>query len=381
MVGVFSIFFLSAVIVTSNYDLYYIARALVDPSHEVYYLVDETETDPWKFQPQDVHIRILNRADVFIHNGTYEKKWLDEMIWKARNPKIVEGKEGHINISKYLSLKDSSNCFMLNKENIRRISVILSGFFRKLSPDFSEEFYEKRLSDFLAQVDNFFVEFSTTVSQYILGPFAIYSPCMIYLTDELKINYDFMVKKHDSERFTYRLARDASEVMKRMKVGLLISSFDIEKDAEVGFMSAETPILKIPAHLGRRFPDFKSIINGIEFVGDIEKFKKFYQEAMIKGAQDEKRKVQPTFTTGEIKGPELKVPEEKPPLEVQKYGYITSKYTSVVLRDNPSPVAAQAGKINGGERVLILDRQNEWVKVTDGKSIGWLRISVITFEQ
>lgn len=358
---------LSAVIVTSNYDLYYITKAVADPSHEIYYLVDETETKGTDFRPQDFHIRLLNRADVFIHTGTFERKWLSQALWEATNPKILEGQQGHIDISKYIQLHNSSNCFILNKEYVRRIATVLSGLLRKLSPDFSEQFYEKRLSDFFAEVDRFFTDLSTFVS--IIPPdSSIYSPCLKYFTDEFGIKYKLMIKKTDTEEFSYRAARDSSEIMKRIKSRLLITPHDIERSAEIGFISAEIPMIKIPTHLGKRFKDFQSIVAGITIIGDIPK--------AMNGTTG-RRKPEPPKEEEMI----TQIPPERPRAEIQVYGYITSRYTSVILRDRPSSTAAQAGRIPGGQRVLILEKQNEWVKVTDGKNIGWLRSSVVNIEQ
>jgi uncharacterized protein YgiM (DUF1202 family) len=75
------------------------------------------------------------------------------------------------------------------------------------------------------------------------------------------------------------------------------------------------------------------------------------------------------------------IPPEKEVTPLEEYAYISSKYTSLILRDRPSSQAAQAGKISGGSRVLVLEKQNEWVKVTDGKNIGWVRSSVLEFEK
>ena len=374
-VGTIAGFLISVVVVTSNYDLYFIAKSVADPSFEIYYIVDETVSNPYEFEPQDFHIRVLNRADVFIHTGTFEKKWLDEVLWKARNPKIIEGQDGYIDISKYIKFPDGSHCFILRKDYVKKVAVILSGYFQKLSPDFSERFYEKRLSDFFAEVDRFFNDLATAVFPYLERKFAIYSPCMQLISDEFKKDHDFVVKKTDDEDFSYSAARDTSEIMKRTKTYLLIAPSWIERQAEIGFMSAEIFILKIPTHLGKRFPDFNSIIKNIKFVGDMEKFMKL-GEIIREEPEAQKRK-----EIVDQRKREIPIPEESPPEELRKYGYITSKYTSVVLRDRPSSFAAQAGRVVGGERVLILDRRNEWVKITDGKSIGWVRISVVTLEE
>lgn len=357
---------LSAVIVTSNYDLYYITTRVVDPSHEVYYLVDETEMKGEDFRLQDFHIRLLNRADVFIHTGTFERRWLVQALWEARNPKVLEGRDGHIDISKYVQIRNGSNCFILSKDHVKRIASVISGLLRKLSPDFSEQFYEKRLSDFFAETDKFFSDLGTVVSIIPPGS-SIYSPCLRYFTDEFKIGYKLMVKKTDQEELSYRSARDSAEIMKRINSRVLISHHQMERDAEVGFLSAEIPIVKIPAHLGKKYGNFQALIGGIVVMGE------------IRWGPENGRGV-PGVVPKEEEGI-LRIPPEPPRAEIQTYGYITSRFTSVVLRDRPSAVAAQAGRISGGQRVLILEKQNEWFKVTDGRSIGWVRSSVLNVEQ
>lgn len=368
-----TLFLISVVIVTSNYDLYYIATKVADPSFEIYYLLDESDSSQEDFELTDFHVRLLNRADVFIHTGTFEKRWLSQALWKARNSKILEGREGHIDVSKYINGYADSNCFILNKEYVKRVASILSGFFRKLSPDFSSEFYEKRLSEFVSEVDNFFYGLEITVSSFVVTDFAIYSPCLKYLTDNFNLKYGMLIKKSESEKLSYGLARDSSEVMRRMKINLLLTPHNIERSAEIGFMSAEIFMLKIPVHLGRKYPDLSSILAGILFIGDIEKFRKNISNIQEIGKMEKEKK--------EVEGEITSIPPEKEGALLEEYAYISSKYTSLILRDRPSSQAAQAGKILGGSKVLVLERQNEWVKVTDGKNIGWVRVSVLEFEK
>lgn len=371
VIGVFTagIISASAVIVTSNYDLYYAVKSIADPSHQIYYIVDETVNDPYSFTPLESHIRLLNRADVFIHTGTFEKRWIGEALWLARNPKIVEGAIGHVDISKYIRYLNGSHCFIYSKEDLKKLAIILSGILKKLSPDFSEEFYQKRLSEFFDGVDKFFSELSTVLAPYAWVKMATYSPCISNFVVQMKLNSDLVLKRRENEVFSYRAARDSAEFMKKMNIPLVVTPHNVEKDAEIGFISAGIAILKVPVHLGKKFPDFSSIVKGISFIGEIEK--------VVPQKEEISQPVSPKPPTYQI----TTIPPEKPPAEVQKYGYITSRYSNIILRDSPQASAGQAGKISGGQRVLVLDRQNEWVKVTDGRSIGWVRSSVITIEE
>jgi hypothetical protein len=226
----------------------------------------------------------------------------------------------------------------------------------------------------MSEVDNFFSTLEPIIRSFVVADFAIYSPCLKYLTTNFNLEYKFVVKKSDSEEFTYGLARDAAEVMKRMKIPILFIPHNIEKSSEVGFISAEILLVKIPVHLGKKFPDFQSVIKGVHFIGDMEK--------LMKGTEGLMRERKEEKAAKEEKEKEItSIPPEKEPVPLEEYAYISSKYTSIILRDRPSPQAAQAGKISGGEKVLVLEKQNEWVKVTDGKNIGWVRISVLEFEK
>lgn len=369
MGGIITILILKAVVVTSNYDLYYIVRAVADPSHEVYYLVDESEVQGEDFQLRDFHIRLLNRADVFIHTGTYERRWLARALWEARNPRILEGQAGHVDVSKYVTLYNGSNCFILSKEHIKRVATVLSGILRKLSPDFSEQFYEKRLSDFFVEVDRFFSDLSTIASM-VSPDTSLYSPCVRYFAEEFGLRYKLILKKSDVERFSYRSARDAAEIMKRISSKVVVTDHQIERDSEVGFISAGISVIKIPAHLGKRYEDFRAILNGIVIVGEVPTVRR-----------NGPRVGETSNVFQERERGVLPVPPELPRAEIQNYAYVTSRYTSVILRDRPSSVAAQAGRVAGGQRVLVLERQNEWFKITDGRSVGWVRSSVLNLEQ
>ena len=366
MVG--ALIFVSFVVVTSNYDLYWIVKQVMDPSIEVYYLVDETVEDPWTFEPQNYHIGLLNRADVFIHTGTFERRWLSEALFKARNPKIIEGKDGHIDLSRWLPPLGDTLCLVLHKEYFKKAGVVISMILRKRKAEFTERWYEHRLTDYFSKIDEFFAKLEEKFSPIRQEKFVLYSPCVGYLVQSLGLSVEIKVKEKEDEYISKQNTLDVSEVMKKMNLLYVLSTYRIEKEAEIGFLSQDRVVIKVPSHLGKNFPTLDAIIEGIVALPD-------YLSPFRRPPAPQ----QPPEVTPEAK--EIQIPPEKPPVELPEYAFITKRYVAVILRDRPAERAGQAGRIPGGTRVRVVEKQNEWVKVTDGKSIGWVRISVVVPER
>ena len=48
----------------------------------------------------------LNQADLFVHGGLDSEPWRDNLLKGARNPRVMPGKPGYVDMSEGLALKD-----------------------------------------------------------------------------------------------------------------------------------------------------------------------------------------------------------------------------------------------------------------------------------
>src|SRR5437762_6654036 len=48
----------------------------------------------------------LNKADLFVHSGLDAEPWRDNLIKGARNPRVLPGKPGYVDMSQGIELKE-----------------------------------------------------------------------------------------------------------------------------------------------------------------------------------------------------------------------------------------------------------------------------------
>src|SRR5215218_1137108 len=92
-------------IVTTASDYADIARQIGGDKVEVYSVMKG---------PESVHNVIakptemvkLNAADLFVHSGLDTEPWRDNLMKGARNPRIMFGKPGYVDMSENVPLKD-----------------------------------------------------------------------------------------------------------------------------------------------------------------------------------------------------------------------------------------------------------------------------------
>src|SRR5580765_3683069 len=64
--------------------------------------------------PENVHnvmakpteMVFLNKADMFVHSGLDAEPWRDNLLKGARNPRVMSGKPGYVDMSESIELKE-----------------------------------------------------------------------------------------------------------------------------------------------------------------------------------------------------------------------------------------------------------------------------------
>jgi ABC-type Zn uptake system ZnuABC Zn-binding protein ZnuA len=109
----------------------------------------------------------LNKADLFVHSGLDAEPWRDNLMKGARNPRILQGKPGYVDMSEGITLKDvptgrvdrsmgdvhafGNPHFTLNPQNAQRMAATLVRAMAKADPD-NADFYKQNAVKFVNEM-------------------------------------------------------------------------------------------------------------------------------------------------------------------------------------------------------------------------------------
>jgi zinc/manganese transport system substrate-binding protein len=106
----------------------------------------------------------LNKADLFVHSGLDAEPWRDNLMKGARNPRIMSGKPGYVDMSDGITIKDApagridrsmgdmhaygNPHYTLNPQNAQRMAATLVKAMAKVDPD-NADFYKQNAVKFV----------------------------------------------------------------------------------------------------------------------------------------------------------------------------------------------------------------------------------------
>src|SRR5437870_11199832 len=92
-------------IVTTAPDYADIAQQLGDDKVEVHSVMKGPE-NVHNVMAKPTEMVYLNKADLFVHSGLDTEPWRDNLMKGARNPKIMDGKPGNVDMSTGIELTE-----------------------------------------------------------------------------------------------------------------------------------------------------------------------------------------------------------------------------------------------------------------------------------
>ena len=154
-------------VVTSTTDLYDIAKAVGGDKVTAVH-ISEGYQDPHFVEAKPSFILQLRNADVFAFVGLdLEIGWMPLLLEGARNPKVMFGGRGYVDVSRVIPVLDvprgnvdrsmgdvhplGNPHYWLDPENARRIAQLFKNKFSELDPK-NEDVYERNLKAFDARL-------------------------------------------------------------------------------------------------------------------------------------------------------------------------------------------------------------------------------------
>src|SRR6476659_5990526 len=93
-------------IVTTTTDYADIARQIGGDKVDVHSVMRGPE-NVHNVMAKPTEMVYLNKADLFVHSGRDTEPWRDNLMKGARNPRIMSGRPGYVDMSDGVTLKDT----------------------------------------------------------------------------------------------------------------------------------------------------------------------------------------------------------------------------------------------------------------------------------
>src|SRR5688500_5957207 len=92
-------------IVTTTTDFADLAKQLGGDKVDVHSVIGRPE-NAHNFMARPSEMVFLNKADLFVHSGLDAEPWRDNLLKGARNPRVMAGKPGNVDMSSGIELLD-----------------------------------------------------------------------------------------------------------------------------------------------------------------------------------------------------------------------------------------------------------------------------------
>jgi zinc/manganese transport system substrate-binding protein len=155
-------------IVTTTTDFADLARQIGGDRVEVHSVMKGPE-NVHNVLAKPTEMLVLNKADLFVHGGLDSEPWRDNLLKGARNPRVMPGKSGNVDMSAGIALKDvpagrvdrsqgdvhayGDPHFQLSPANAQRMAATLVKAMADADPA-NAEFYRSNAKRFVVEMAN-----------------------------------------------------------------------------------------------------------------------------------------------------------------------------------------------------------------------------------
>src|SRR4051812_37854917 len=167
-------------IVTTTTDYADIARQIGGDRVEVHSVMKGPE-NVHNVMAKPTEMVALNAADLFVHSGLDTEPWRDNLMKGARNPRIMQGQPGYVDMSNGIELKEvltgrigrdqgdvhgyGNPHFTLNPQIAQRMTVTLVKAMAAADPA-NADFYKQNARKFVVEMADLSKELRRTFAPY-----------------------------------------------------------------------------------------------------------------------------------------------------------------------------------------------------------------------
>lgn len=248
-------------IVTSVYVLKTITKEIAGEKASVESL-SNWDVNPHYVPARPSFILKLRRADLFIETGADLEIWVDNLIINARNPKILKGREAHINASDKIKLLEKPDGridrahgdvhpagnphFWLDPINASQIGENIYNGLIRIDSD-NKDYYLKRLTAFQMKCRDLDKKIMSQMDKIEDKNILVYHKSWIYFTTRYKINELMPIQPIPGVEPTAKYLIDVINKSKDKKVKCILQSQFYDKtSAQTVASSLKIKLLRLP---------------------------------------------------------------------------------------------------------------------------------------
>jgi zinc/manganese transport system substrate-binding protein len=207
----------------------------------------------------------LNQADLFVHGGLDSEPWRDNFLKGARNPRVLPGKPGNVDMSAGIELKDvptgkidrsmgdvhafGNPHFQLNPANAQRMTATLTRAMCEVDPS-NADVYRDNAKRFVNELADIAKEMRERFKPYEGLKVVTFHPAWKYLADAIPIQIVGTIEPKPSITPSPAQVRETIDLMKRENVKVVI--VETYSDASLAKRIADAAgatLVRLPDHV------------------------------------------------------------------------------------------------------------------------------------
>ena len=207
----------------------------------------------------------LNQADLFVHGGLDSEPWRDNLLKGARNPRVMPGKPGYVDMSNGIDLKDvptgkidrsmgdvhayGNPHFQLNPQNAQRMAVTLVKAMMQADPA-NADFYKENAKKFVIEIADLSREIKAKFQPYAGLKVVTFHAAWDYFADAVPIEIVGSIEPKPLITPSPAQVRQTIEMMKRRNVKVIIvETYSDDKLARHIAEEVGAKCLRLPDHV------------------------------------------------------------------------------------------------------------------------------------
>jgi zinc/manganese transport system substrate-binding protein len=289
-------------VVTTTTDYADLARQVGGERVEVYSIMKGPE-NVHNVMAKPTEMVRLNAADLFVHSGLDAEPWRDNLMKGARNPRIMPGRPGYVDMSEGVQLKDvptgrvdrsqgdvhayGNPHYTLNPQNAQRMAVTLLKALVANDPA-GADYYKANAKRFVLEMSEVSKELKQTFAPYAGLKVVTFHRAWDYFADATGFNIVGTIEPQVSITPSPSQVRRTIELMKEQGVRVVIcETYDDDKLAQYVADQAGAKMVVLPDH-----------VNGVEGIDTYQRLFRYNVEKLVEAARAAGVEPKPAATTG-----------------------------------------------------------------------------------
>jgi zinc/manganese transport system substrate-binding protein len=222
----------------------------------------------------------LNQADLFVHSGLDAEPWRDNLLTGARNPRVMAGQPGNVDMSAGIVLRDipqgrgdrsqgdmhayGNPHYTCNPTNMQLMTATMCAALVRIDPT-NADLYKRNATALVRELDRAKTELADALKPFGRVKLVTYHRAWDYLADAFGLDVVGTIEAKVGITPTPSEMRRTIELMKQQNVKIVIvetySSFD---NAKFVADAAGAKVLVLPDH-----------VNGIDGVDSVQKLLRY----------------------------------------------------------------------------------------------------------